>query len=435
MPSFSSNKPIRVAIVARNASTRFGGEAILPWHYFRLLRRRGVEAHLVVHERTRTELLELLPQEAPRMHFVPDLPLHRALHRLGTPLPTRLAYYSVDQGIAVSTSLAQRELVQQLVRRRGIDVVHEVTPVSPKEPSFMFGLDVPVVIGPMNGGMDFPPGFARDKHPLERVLLGAGQHLVDTLNRAIPGKCEAAMLLVANARTRAALPACAARRVLEISENAVDLSLFTPRERPAPEGAAPRFAFVGRLVDVKRVDLLLEALARCPPSYELVVIGDGPLRAPLQARTHELRLGDRVRVLGMLSQARCSEHLLACQALVLPSIHECGGAVVLEAMAMGLPVIAADWGGPSDYLDASTGILVPPTSPEALVQGIAAAMERLGSSRELCLHLGSAGRARVEQQYDWERKIDRILEVYAQVTATPQAPEPTRASQTELVLS
>ena len=63
---------MKVVVVASNASTRFGGEAILPWHYFRLLRKRGVEAWLVAHERTQRELRAILPDEVERMRFVPD---------------------------------------------------------------------------------------------------------------------------------------------------------------------------------------------------------------------------------------------------------------------------------------------------------------------------------------------------------------------------
>ena len=59
---------MKVVVVATNASTRFGGEAILPWHYFRLLRKRGVQAWLVAHERTQLELTALLPDEVDRMY-------------------------------------------------------------------------------------------------------------------------------------------------------------------------------------------------------------------------------------------------------------------------------------------------------------------------------------------------------------------------------
>jgi len=58
---------------------RFGGEAVLPLHYFRQLRQRGVEAWLVVHDRCRIELQSLLPAERERMRFVPDTAFHRAL--------------------------------------------------------------------------------------------------------------------------------------------------------------------------------------------------------------------------------------------------------------------------------------------------------------------------------------------------------------------
>jgi glycosyltransferase involved in cell wall biosynthesis len=96
----------------------------------------------------------------------------------------------------------------------------------------------------------------------------------------------------------------------------------------------------------------------------------------------------------------------------LPSLFECGGAVVLEAMAMGLPVIATDWGGPADYLDESCGILVKPSSREALVDGFASAMQRLAQSPELRARLGDAGYKRAREHFDWEHKINQILKIY-----------------------
>ena len=100
---------------------------------------------------------------------------------------------------------------------------------------------------------------------------------------------------------------------------------------------------------------------------------------------------------------------------MLPSLYECGGAVVLEAMAAGLPVVATAWGGPADYLDDSCGILINPSSPDAFVADLAGAMVKLAKDPALRLCLGRAGRARVERLFDWERKVDRMLEIYASV--------------------
>jgi glycosyltransferase involved in cell wall biosynthesis len=415
MSSLPSATSLRVVIVAQNASTRFGGEAILPWHYFRLLRKRGVDVRLVVHERTREELMALLPHEAERMYFVPDRPIQRVLYQLGRRLPQRVFENTLGLGVHAATSLMQRELVRQLVSRHAIDVIHEPIPVSPKHPSFMFDLGAPVVIGPMNGGMDFPPGFASQAGLLERVVLGIGRELSHGINRLIPGKLHAAALLTANERSLEALPRSIRRGVMQLSENGVDLTLFNRREHARHDDAKVRFVFVGRLVEFKRVDLLLRALAQSPARYELHVLGDGPLRPALEAKTDALRLRNRVMFHGLVSQQTCSQQLARSDVLVLPSVRECGGAVVLEAMAMGLPVIAADWGGPADYLDGESGILVPPQSPAELVRGLSAAMLTLGEDPALRARMGAAGRARVEREYDWERKIDRIVEVYAQV--------------------
>ena len=82
-------------------------------------------------------------------------------------------------------------------------------------------------------------------------------------------------------------------------------------------------------------------------------------------------------------------------------------------MAAGLPVIASEWGGPADYLDDRCGILVPLTSREDAVRGFAAAMAQLAADPSECEALGRRGLERVLECYDWERKGDQILEIYA----------------------
>ena len=89
----------------------------------------------------------------------------------------------------------------------------------------------------------------------------------------------------------------------------------------------------------------------------------------------------------------------------------------MSAMAMGLPVIATGWGGPSDYVDESCGILVKPSSREALVTGFADAMAQLAQSKELRTRLGEAGYARAREHFDWDGKVDRILEIYEAAVA------------------
>lgn len=409
---------MKVIIVAQNVSTRFGGEAILPWHYFRLLRERGVEAWLVCHERTRKELLDLMPEEADRMRFVPDLTAQRWLYKLSGPLPKRVAELTLGWVSHILTSLMQAKVVRELVAQHDIDIVHEPIPVSPKQPSLMYSVGAPVVIGPMNGGMTYPPAFAKSQGAFERSLIKLGRKASAALNAVIPGKRRAALLLVANDRTRHSLPAGVCQSVLKIVENGVDLSLFH-RDKPlsAQSDERPKFAFVGALIELKGVDLLLEAaaIARKRCDFELHIIGDGKMRHALEAQSIALGLADRVTFHGFIPQDRCPKMLASCAALVLPSLCECGGAVVLEAMAMGLPVIATNWGGPADYLDETSGILVEPSGRESFISDLADALVRLGGSKELRETLGQRGRQKVVADFDWQQKIDRILEIYGNV--------------------
>jgi len=410
----------RVLIVSEHASTRYGGEAVLPWHYFRILRRRGIDARIIVHSRTRNELLALLPDEAGRMYFLPDTNLDKTAARLGEYLPSQISYMTLGYMSRLSTQRAARKLARRLVAEHRIDVVHQPIPVSPREPSLMHGLGAPVVMGPMNGNMSYPPAFVqRGKLKIQESVVSVGRLASHLLNRLMPGKLRASALLVANERTRVALPKGVTGEVITLVENGVDLEVWTPLPPASGADRPARFVFLGRLIELKAVDLLLDAFAqvRAPLPPHLEILGDGSMRAALEERARRLGLGDRVQFSGWQPQTECARRLREADVLVLPSIHECGGAVVLEAMACGLPVIATAWGGPMDYLDASCGILVPPDSPEALVSGLVEAMTRLAHDPGLRAALGRAGRERIDREFDWEVKVDQMLAIYRRAAA------------------
>lgn len=423
---------LRILIVAEHASLKFGGEAALPLHYYRVLRRRNVPTWLVVHARTRTELETLFLHESDRIIFVADTVLHRLLWRLSRLIPARLSDFTTGFVMHCLTQWAQRRVIRRLIRKERISVIHQPMPVSPKEPSMIHGLGVPVVIGPMNGGMDYPPAFRRLQGRGERIAVAVGRRLAAFMNWLLPGKRRAAMLLVANERTRAALPAGVCQRIETLVENGVDLTLWNMVNSAAVARSETitRFVYVGRLVDWKAVDLLLVAFKRASAqaAIHLSIIGDGAERVSLELLARSLQLIDdeslvsgagKCRFFGWMSQVDCASQLRQCDVLVLPSLMECGGAVVLEAMAMEIPVIATAWGGPADYLDASCGILIEPTSREAFIENLGLALIRLAQNPQERTRMGQAGRAKVVQQFDWEIKVDRMLQIYRKALAGP----------------
>jgi len=413
---------MRVCIVAEHASYKFGGEAVLPLHYFAGLRARGIDAWLIVHTRTRAELEAAFPADRDRLRFIPDAWFHKLLFRLSGFLPRRIAEASLGLLSQLATQHLARRIVRELVASESIDIVHQPIPVSPRFPSLMTGLGVPVVIGPMNGGMEYPPAFRHAESAFSRVAIAMGRKLSNFFNSLLPGKQRADILLVANERTRLALPAGVCGRVIELVENGVHLDTWSPDAGDtATQSKAPgkaRFVFMGRLVDWKGLDMAIEALSLVPNS-ELTIIGDGLMRETWKQTADKLGVANRVVFTGFLPQIECAPYLQSSLALVLPSIYECGGAVVLEAMASGIPVIATKWGGPADYLDSSCGFLIEPSSRQVMVQDFAAAMSRLAAEPQLRDQLGTNGRRRVEQQFDWNKKIVRILEIYDEARSRP----------------
>jgi len=401
---------MRICIVAEHASKNFGGEAILPVHYFRLLRSLGIETWMVVHARTQNELSELFPEDIERILFVPDLWIHKLINNLSGYLPRRLSTATLGLLNQLITQFCQRDIVRRLIRDKHITVIHQPIPVAPKFPSVFYRLGVPVVIGPLNGGMEYPQAFRRSEPWISRAGIAVAGLFVNLVNRLLPGKRLADVVLVANERTRLALPSGIRGQVIQLVENGIDFHVWQSASAKV-ESATPRFVFLGRLVDWKAVDIVIRAL-KSVPLAELEVIGNGSMLKIWQDLAVELGVQERVHFVGWLPQEACAVRLQAARALVLPSIYECGGAVVLEAMAMGKPVIATRWGGPMDYLDESSGILIEPTSYQNLVDGFAQAMSKLIADPDLGQSKGVAGRKKAVRDFDWQRKIQQVIRIY-----------------------
>ncbi|ODT66501.1 MAG: hypothetical protein ABS75_27400 [Pelagibacterium sp. SCN 63-23] len=409
---------MKVLIVARNASSRFGGEAFLPLKYFQILRRRGYPAQLIAHARNRDDLKESLAEWIEHVHFVEDSWLHRTIWRAGSLMPATIRDHVFGVVFNFIDELYQAKIIRRLVRTGSVDIIHQPIPVSPRAPSGIYGFGVPVVIGPMNGNMDFPPGYDDYAGQSERLFKRFGRWVAIGAGRLVPGKRKAALLLVANERTLKGLP-LEHGNVQLLVENGVDFSVFSrPEHRPHGTPGKLRLIFLGRLVSWKGLDFTLRAVALARGAgldVALDIVGEGDEAERLKILGDELGLGDQVRWHGFLPQQQCAAMLASCDVLILNSLYECGGAVILEAMSQGLPVIASDWGGPADYVDPDCGILVSPMPRDSFAERLSAAIAALAADPELRQTLGNAAALKVRAAYDWEHKVDHMIEHYLAV--------------------
>jgi glycosyltransferase involved in cell wall biosynthesis len=408
---------MRVLIVAPNISIRMGGEAILPYHYIRELKALGVDVHALTHARVRDEILNSDISDCATFHFVEDAAIERLLYRSGKLMPPALRDTAINSAIGAVTLARLGRRARKLEREIKFDVIHQPTPVSPLFPSFLNNMQAPLIVGPMNGAMSYPPAF--EKHYAEGSVgaVAVARAVSGIANRLAPGKRQAARLLVANDRTQRGLPnGIDPSKVSCLIENGVDLQLWSPERQAKP--ASPVFVFVGRLVHWKALDLLLEAFAEIEPPARLVIIGDGPDRTKLEQQA-QILAGDRIEFLGFRSQSDIRDILAASTALVLPSMRECGGAVVLEAFACATPAIATDWGGPQDYITPQTGYLIAPDARASFISGLRDAMAELARDPARTQAMGAAARAHIEREFSWQAKTTQMLEIYRAAMSGP----------------
>jgi colanic acid/amylovoran biosynthesis glycosyltransferase len=194
----------------------------------------------------------------------------------------------------------------------------------------------------------------------------------------------------------------------------VDIRQFA-RQNQRDVGREDRLAVltVGRLVAVKGHAILLDAIRelrdRHGISVVLNVVGDGPRRVVLEAQARALGITDAVTFHGGVGQDDITAHYASADIFCLPSFAEGVPVVLMEAMAMGIPVVASGvMGTPELVEDGRSGLLVRPGRPRALADGLA----RVAKSADLRLELGRAGRARVQSAFALERSVQALREIY-----------------------
>jgi glycosyltransferase involved in cell wall biosynthesis len=180
--------------------------------------------------------------------------------------------------------------------------------------------------------------------------------------------------------------------------------------------------FVGRLIENKGCDDLLQAVALLPAKTRarttLCIVGDGQQREPLERAARALGVSDKVRFFGTVNQQRLPEFYAAADLVAIPSKVGSSGetegqaVVVLEAFAARACVVATAIGGiPSMVRDQVTGVLVEPANPRAL----ASALERLLELPALRQQLAKTAFTEVSEQYGWPNIAARFAKLYREI--------------------
>jgi glycosyltransferase involved in cell wall biosynthesis len=194
---------------------------------------------------------------------------------------------------------------------------------------------------------------------------------------------------------------------VRVVSSPVDTGVFRPAEHR--EAAATRLLSVGNLVEVKGHRYLLDAVKTLLDRGETItldIVGDGPLRAPLEQQAHDLGIAPSIGFSGRLERQDVAMKMREADVFVLPSLWETQGCVLLEAMASGIPSVATRVGGTPEVVDHTSGVLVEPQSSTALADGINEVIHAHGRYQRQAMH------ARALDRYGYAAIAEAWTEVY-----------------------
>jgi glycosyltransferase involved in cell wall biosynthesis len=294
------------------------------------------------------------------------------------------------------------------------DVVLRLSPLTAVLPSaFAFFLrngPIPFVIGPINGGLPWPPGFTQLAN--QREWISGLRSLYRFMPFARSTYRHATAIIAGSSQTYKEFSSFH-QKLFFVAENGINRSACYNDSRRTEPGARLDLIFVGGLVPRKACDLALRAAATLLRGgvARFIVVGDGPERNRLEQLTKSLGIEEAVSFCGWLSHAEVLRRMRSADVFVFPSVREFGGGVVFEALAVGAVPVVVDFGGPGDTINPEVGYKVPLTNESAVVLEIEKVLANLAGNRELLSRLRQQGMAYARERLTWDAKAQSTTQV------------------------
>jgi glycosyltransferase involved in cell wall biosynthesis len=308
---------------------------------------------------------------------------------------------------------AWRQLRRRIIARE-FDVVLRVVPVSAVVPSpfahFLRNGPIPIVIGPLNGGLPWPAGFRQiDK---QKTWIAGFRNLHKFMPLARSTYRHAAAIIAASSQICSEFGEHR-DKLFFIPENGVDLSVCCNDSRRGEATGPLQLIFVGGLIPLKACDLALRGAAPLLRNSlaRFTIVGDGPERQALEQLATSLGIERAVTFTGWLNHAEVFNRLRSAEVFLFPSLKENGGGVVFEALASGAVPVVVDFGGPGDVVQRNVGYKVALTSEADIVSQIETILAELANNRDLLARLQRSGMTYARERLTWDAKAAATTEV------------------------
>jgi glycosyltransferase involved in cell wall biosynthesis len=329
--------------------------------------------------------------------------------------------------------LAWRQLRQRIFAGE-FDVVLRILPMTAVVPSpFAFFLrkgPIPIVIGPISGGLPFVKGFSQAENQKEWV--SGLRNLYRYLPLARSTYRHAAAIIAASSQTYAEF-ARYRDKLFFVPEPGIASSLCFADSRSPKPGAKFELIFVGALIPCKACDLALRAVAPLLRSGlgRFTALGDGLERNRLEQLARSLGIEKDVSFCGWVVHEEALRRLRSADVMVFPSVRDFGAGAVFEALATGAVPVVADFGGPGDIVNSEVGFKVPLTNESDFVAQMETILTELAHNRARLEQLRRQGMTYARERLTWDAKAQDTTSVLN--WAVRRGPKPDLPSPKPLV--
>ena len=413
-------KPLRIIMSAYACEPHSSSEPCAGWNYALQAARHGNEVHVVTRANNRSKIeAELARHPVVNLDFYYlDLP------RIFLWAKKAAGYYGLV-GYYYAWQVALIFVAARLHRKHRFDLAHHATFIIDWMPSGLAVLRIPFLWGPVGGStnrlppqMDLRlPAYAR-RHERVRLLV---QRMIGVLDPLVAlTRHRAARILVFTREALNGIPPRHRGKAKPINHIGVSVSeLQQPAAAMSPSGEL-RVVMGGRLVHWKGFNLVLEGfagyLSQCPSPGRLIITGEGPYKPVLQDLARQLGVESRVDFVGRLpARVDVIELLRSCHLYALATLRDGPLMAVLEAMAMGLPILCMRFGSTNEMVPDSAGLKIELHDHDRVVTDIARALAWAATHRDDLREMGARARAHVAEFYTWDRIGDDIQAVYEEM--------------------
>jgi len=345
--------------------------------------------------------------------------LHLTFHYYDTP-QFFLSLKNKEKGVYLYYILWQIGIIglaKTIVKKFNIEYLYHLTFGSIWLPSFLFILQPKFIWGPVGGGESIPNSFISTLS-VKGILLQYLRKLLKWTVYINPililSALKAKAILCRTPDTIKTFPHYIRSKCFILTDGAIEKSIFQFQSKQI---AAKKINMIttSRLIHTKNVATLIKAVALIPRSYHVkfTIIGSGPEEKHIEQLIQNLDLSDCVKLVRFIPRIDVFRYLEKSDIYLFGSLKEACNLSLLEAMAIGLPVVCLNWSGMAISTDDTCAIRLPVTNPKQMPKDMAAAIIKLIENPMLRKQMGESGRKRIKEVFNWEAKgvfINNLLD-------------------------